>query len=856
MVRKNRKTTLATSRFQAHDTRSSHSLGKATARPSRPATPLTWHPSLDADFSSISVELEALQEAQTEDEQLKCLRELKGRVKNKQRRTLEVEEIYGLLLFMVNSLLDPRHQHLHNAIVGIVNGLERELQTNLDDDDGGDTAHDAAARLYHDKLWQVVSAYAKRSAETSSQSDIAYTMYALLKTSHGFRIFIRRSNVLATLTTIEHELTRLAAPLASAGVAETLGRPAGLVESMRACKYLLDFLERYIDAQEVRTEVQGMLCNSEDGRVQVVNALMKILHLWMSQEEKVVPKETMCCCANLLVVLHVLRSDARQVPLSKDNVESLISQVESEASQLHLLRAVVNFYPRKPLFETSPLSGQTLIRQLLEMLLKQSTNRQPSVRQVCYFALQSWFSAVDSALNISPSDVDLSREKWVADAVDSASEEILTLACLCSKREHHVLMQVLECVLRIGKRLPGKAAIQTFLDKVLDMVRKDHASGRIGARRAAFPAIKLLLKMQLVQVSEMLQRQPCLLDMLLDTIAKENNLSNTAALVFKQILISMMKNEDSCGPNLWLSPVVHALTSTTHLGRTRIADTLLCPLLQQVPDASTLLLSEMDDSIPAMRWTKLKLLTSMRRSGAALKLSKLRDGACSRVVVNGEGKAKSGGNVAKKMQIWADPEWLYDCFLHGEFPVSVEALSLITLSRKESQLPSAEQLRLCKRMIKEWFKLAIPAQRNLVRASVRRLISWIYISTRAARNSASKESVEWSEALGIVTWLQQVCCHQIYPGAPFDRIHLALELLWDIVTTFNSEENAGEASLFLAPLVAQPDLPHALVQAFLQSFDRGRILAYDILTAIPTFPFSHAAFVRQALQLASGTRAR
>ena len=864
MGRNNRKTTLATSRFQAHDTRASHTLGKASSKRTRPRLPLGWHASLGPSFSPVPSILNPLLQGRTEESQLQALREVKGRLKSAVDG--DKRESEELLLFLVNLLLDARLQPLQNAIAGVLSVLERGFIREA-------VCDTIEVPAWKTKLGEVIRVCAQMGpasnadAQTQAkrdQMDLPYTMYALLKSACGFSVFVDNADVLVVFRMVRSELSRLADPFVS-GHGSLPGSAAGFAGNNRSCKYLLDFLERYVDAEAVKEKIQRCLGENEEVKEELA-ALVGILRVWMLQEEEVVPKETVCCCANVFVMFVVLQPGHRAIHESPQGIASVVLQgVESDSGRLHLLRALVNYYPRETLFET-PRDGQgCLMQRLLPMLLEPATSSKPLVRQVCYFALQSWFNAVHAAIESGSYSQgsqmgSLPKMKWIEEAVRDVGSDILTLTCHCSKREHHVLIQVLESVLRIAVKLPDRREVERLLSQVLSMVANDHDSGRIGMRRAAFPVIKLMIKMEVVSASDMLERQPALLDMLLDTIANVDNLSNTAALLFKQILFSMMEDTASSSqPNLWVNPVIKALTNTTSIGRTRIADTLLCPVLQQIPNASTLLLNSLDDAHQDMRWTKLKLLTSMRRSGAGLKLSKLDRGGTARVVPGpgGSKTKRKPGKLAKTMTVIVDPDWLYECFLHGDFAVSVEAFALITQSRKESLLPSADQLRLVKRMVCQWFKLSIPAQRNLVRAGLRRLITWVHVSTRSAMNTTSGQedpdgSTDLFEAIGMITWLQQIACHQIYPGAPFDRIHLALELLWDVVTTF---KGANE-QVFLAPLLTNEDCPNVLIHAFLQSFDRGRILAYDILAALPTFPFDQQRFLRQALRLASGSRSR
>jgi hypothetical protein len=86
-------------------------------------------------------------------------------------------------------------------------------------------------------------------------------------------------------------------------------------------------------------------------------------------------------------------------------------------------------------------------------------------------------------------------------------------------------------------------------------------------------------------------------------------------------------------------------------------------------------------------------------------------------------------------------------------------------------------------------------------------------------------------AVSTVHWLSRLFQAGIYPGAPFEREVLCLDMLHILVNTLTEAE--VPCSFFFSPVIWSPGFVSSVISLLISSWDRTRQLAYELLLRLP-----------------------
>ena len=135
---------------------------------------------------------------------------------------------------------------------------------------------------------------------------------------------------------------------------------------------------------------------------------------------------------------------------------------------------------------------------------------------------------------------------------------------------------------------------------------------------------------------------------------------------------------------------------------------------------------------------------------------------------------------------------------------------------------------------------AAPDGRNKLLRSFQRLLVRARETVRATEREAAKACAasqsELDRVMEFVGWLCATLQAQLYPGAPFAREILALELLHSAATELVPLRDAADESrlaLFLSSHLWTRDFAITLMGLFLSTWDRSRSLAIQLLLRFP-----------------------
>ncbi|KAI9246127.1 putative death-receptor fusion protein-domain-containing protein [Sporodiniella umbellata] len=302
--------------------------------------------------------------------------------------------------------------------------------------------------------------------------------------------------------------------------------------------------------------------------------------------------------------------------------------------------------------------------------------------------------------------------------------------------------------------------------------------------------------------------------------------------------------------DLWATPLLKCLTSSSELLRKNVNNFLLQPLFKITPQSfwrMVTLLQDLDDS----KWKDGSFNAEFRLNAfiAVLKSGRGLD------IVDGNSYTLDPTNEGTKISV----DTLKLAIHHNDHQVRIDVLGLLCESRKATAEITAIELDMIRLFLPLNMNSTAPEFRQQMCAHLTkflmRLRSNIYSQYRQYKSCQSdKDTVvrkdkipmekllaSFDQAKSFMYWLCDFITESLYPGASYQRVATTLRILSIVIKLFGVVE--------LPPIEGftdqQPDFPFQipvanarlsklLINVFMNPYDFNRIQAFDILDQFPS----------------------
>eukprot|EP01029_Cantina_marsupialis_P005293 TRINITY_DN15713_c0_g1_i1.p1 TRINITY_DN15713_c0_g1~~TRINITY_DN15713_c0_g1_i1.p1 ORF type:complete len:1110 (-),score=341.25 TRINITY_DN15713_c0_g1_i1:1739-5068(-) len=198
-------------------------------------------------------------------------------------------------------------------------------------------------------------------------------------------------------------------------------------------------------------------------------------------------------------------------------------------------------------------------------------------------------------------------------------------------------------------------------------------------------------------------------------------------------------------------------------------------------------------------------------------------------------------------------QMLKESLLHENHELRLTALSLITQHRQTTASPSIIELQMVKMFLEYNMKITSNEFRQRVLECIKMFLDrvsagdsqWRKQVMRCKDKHVTPELTELAvECQNFVSWLEKFALGRLYPGAPIETVHTALELMLMILQIFEIKDSNVENKDLKSPCVEDipslclevvntKDSVNTLLNLLVNSWDLARNLAAEVISLLP-----------------------
>ena len=339
----------------------------------------------------------------------------------------------------------------------------------------------------------------------------------------------------------------------------------------------------------------------------------------------------------------------------------------------------------------------------------------------------------------------------------------------------------------------------------------------------------------------------------------------------------------------WAAPIATALCSGSHRSRRRIAMFVLPELLKMDHLDGAMALyrsvlvatSRLDLSVAEedRLWATMEIINAARRLGIA-RGSSVREDDCNTSV----GASTIRGNISKQghvvlneFMVTLPRSYIAMAMKSSTKRLYLSAMELVCASRETKMPLTLEEISLVKEYLPVLIKTGDSEVRTVLKIMVKtcmlRMMEALHVAKHnleyrrrtkmkwegdadtekidhedqaakrlltdancAARSSFEIALKDWQElrhtVIDVVTWFETFLLGCLYPGAPFERVGIALELLILLFRVFEKSHDDLDVECSLPKLMKSPETVIILLNTVIISWDQARKLSYELLNSL------------------------
>lgn len=440
-----------------------------------------------------------------------------------------------------------------------------------------------------------------------------------------------------------------------------------------------------------------------------------------------------------------------------------------------------------------------------------------------------------------------------------------------SKRVNHMVPAIYQRLVDCAKIVDNR--IQPGKDRDVWEPLVTDALSQPPTHRGRYQALSILLPK--VGPHRLLQSQPEVIMSLVQAM-KVRDVASSSCIFAGNLLRELQPTMDKESfRKLWVVPFVSAICSTDLKMRCNATDYLVPEMLALDPSCGSYLIDTIRSFGIGPDWTGDKVLAGtddrewllqLRLWGiinivlqarllavpgrevtppttpeiVTLVMSQSWMGAGGEVIVWPKPAASASMQAVGPLQTY---ELCWACMSNDEI-TRLLALTLLTASQRTIARMESHELGILKATLRYSLKTPLADHRH----RVMRLMKTLFVRLKETSRVYSKDTKGSKygpgaaaagtgqpstppvdpnrEAMDVCEWLGELCLDNIYPGSPFDREVITLELLQCAI------EGLGQISNFIQPLFSA-SMTASIINLFMSSWDRSRRLAADILLKFP-----------------------